>query len=179
MLEERPHVGAGAIIRPMRAAIVALVLLVGGAGAGCGGGGGGEDGGRSTTGTDAPARSLRTAEGVIRAWAGALRSGDVRAAAEFFSLPSVVSNGTPPIVLRTRGEIRAFNATLPCGARVLRTYSAGRYTTAVFRLTERPGPGSCGEGEGQTARTTFVIRNGKIRQWRRVPDAPMPSRPVV
>ena len=61
----------------------------------------------------------------------------------------------------------------------LRTYSSGRYTTAVFRLTERPGPGRCGPGTGQTARTTFVVRDGKIAQWRRVSDSPQPSGPVV
>jgi hypothetical protein len=169
---------AGAIIRVMRAGVVALVVVAG-LSAGCGGGQGSDDSARTSTGRASRAPSTRTAEGVIRAWADALRSGDVRGAAEFFSLPSVVSNGTPPIVLRTKAEVRGFNAALPCGARLLRTYSAGRYTTAVFRLTERPGPGRCGDGVGRTARTTFVVRDGKIRQWRRVPDSPEPSRPVV
>ena len=162
----------------MRAAVLALVVVAG-FGAGCGGDEGSDRGGRSPTGSGPRTPSIRTPEGVIRAWADTLRSGDVRGAAEFFSLPSVVSNGTPPIVLRTKAEVRGFNAALPCGARLLRTYSAGRYTTAVFRLTERPGPGRCGAGVGQTARTTFVVRDGKIRQWRRVADSPARSGPVV
>jgi hypothetical protein len=119
------------------------------------------------------------AAAVIRDWADTLRRGDVRGAAELFALPSIVSNGTPPIELRTRAAARLFNASLPCGARLIRTSSAGRYTTAVFRLTERPGPGSCGQGTGLTARTSFVISGGKIREWRRVPDRPEPSRPIV
>jgi hypothetical protein len=120
---------------------------------------------------------------VIRAWANTLRSGDVRGAARYFALPSVVSNGTAPVVLRTRAQARRFNESLPCGAVLEQTYRAGRYTAAVFRLTERRGAGRCGSGVGATARTAFLIRDGKIRQWRRVPDAtPRPEQapaPVV
>jgi hypothetical protein len=116
---------------------------------------------------------------VIRAWADTLRHGDVAKAASYFALPALVENGTPPLRLTTRAQVRAFNASLPCGARLLRVHSASRYTTAVFRLTERPGPGRCGEGTGRTARTTFVVRNGKIREWRRVPDRPQPNAPLV
>ncbi len=41
---------------------------------------------------------------------------------------------------------------------------------ATFRLTERPGPGTCGSRRRATARqTAFEIDpDGKIRQWRRV-----------
>src|SRR5690242_12658991 len=116
---------------------------------------------------------------VIRAWADTLRHGDIDRAARFFSLPSVVANGTPPIVLRTPADARLFNRSLPCGAQLLRTSSSGRFTTATFRLTERPGAGSCGQGTGQTARTTFVIRGGKIHVWRRVADNPAPTGPVI
>jgi hypothetical protein len=112
---------------------------------------------------------------VIRHWADTLRRGDVRGAAALFALPSIVSNGTPPVTLHTRADARLFNASLPCGARLIRTSSSGRFTTATFRLTERPGPGSCGGGVGLTARTTFVIRAGKISEWRRVADRPAVS----
>ena len=123
--------------------------------------------------------SSRSPAAVIRDWADTLRAGDVRGAAEFFALPSVVANGTPPIILRTRADARRFNEELPCGARLLRTSSAAGYTTAVFRLTERPGPGTCGTGTGMTARTTFVVRHGKILEWRRVADAPSSTGPIV
>jgi len=116
---------------------------------------------------------------VIRKWADTLRSGDVRRAADFFALPSIVQNGSDPIALHTRAEVRTFNAALPCGARLLQTSSNSGYTTALFRLTERPGPGRCGTGAGMTARTTFLIRNGKIREWRRVADSPRSSGPLV
>jgi hypothetical protein len=117
-------------------------------------------------------------ERVIRDWADTLRSGDVAGAARFFALPSIVQNGSDPIALHTRADARAFNQTLPCGARLLRTSSSAGYTTATFRLTERPGPGTCGTGTGMTARTTFVIKDGKIREWRRVADEP-DTGPVV
>ena len=119
------------------------------------------------------------AEAVIREWADTLRAGDVAGAAALFALPSRVSNGTEPFILQTRAEARAFNESLPCGAKLLRTSSSAGFTTAVFRLTERPGPGRCGSGTGDTARTTFVVSGGKIVEWRRVADRPEPGGPVV
>jgi hypothetical protein len=157
------------MIRGVKAALAIAFVLVLAAGAGCG-----SDntfGGNRTTASEP--------ENVIRAWAETLRRGDIAGAARFFAVPSVVANGTPPIVLSTRAEVRAFNSSLPCGAQLLRTSSSGRFTTAVFRLTERPGPGRCGTGTSHTARTTFVIRDGKIDEWRRVADAPQPAGPVV
>jgi hypothetical protein len=91
----------------------------------------------------------------------------------------VVSNGTPPITLRSRAQVKRFNESLPCGAVLERTYRDGRYTAAVFRLTERPGPGRCGPGTGASARTAFLVRNGKIRQWRRLAEPEAPPAPVV
>ena len=105
---------------------------------------------------------------VITRWVDALDRGDLDAAAGYFALPSVAEN--PPVVVHitTRRQARAFNATLPCGGHVIRASSAGRFTTATFRLDERPGPGRCGAGAGGLAKATFVIRAGKIVQWRRV-----------
>ena len=109
-----------------------------------------------------------SAAGVIRAWA-----------ARYFAVPSLVSNGTPPITLRSRADVRLFNESLPCGAVLERTYRQGRYTAAVFRLTERPGRGRCGTGTGDHARTAFIIRGGKIRQWRRLANPQAPPAPIV
>jgi hypothetical protein len=128
---------------------------------------------------DGEQRAVRSPEQVVRGWADTLRAGDVRGAAEFFALPSVVSNGTPAFTLYTKAQARRFNEALPCGARVLRVSTTAGYTTATFRLTERPGPGTCGQGTGQTARTTFVVRDGKIKEWRRVGDEPPPGGPIV
>jgi SnoaL-like domain len=127
--------------------------------AGCGGGHGG-------TPPDAK---------VIRRWADTLRAGHVDAAARLFALPVTVANGTQPERLTTTDQVRAFNDSLPCGARLLRTRRKGRYTVATFRLTERAG-GDCGGGVGETASTAFRLRDGKIVEWLRVPSA-QPSGP--
>jgi hypothetical protein len=108
---------------------------------------------------------------VVRDWADTLRSGDARAAARYFALPSLVSNGTPPIKLETRAEAEFFNRTLPCGAKLIDTEPAPHgFFIATFRLTERPGPGECGSGTGETARTAFRVRDEHITDWLRVRD---------
>jgi hypothetical protein len=110
---------------------------------------------------------------VVRAWADSLRRGEVRAAARYFALPSLVSNGTPPIRLGTRAEAEFFNRSLPCGARVIATEPAPKgFFIATFRLTERPGAGECGTGTGETARTAFRVVDDHITDWLRVQDIP-------
>jgi hypothetical protein len=120
------------------------------------------------------------AVGVIRAWSDALRHGDVRAAARYFALPSLMVNGSVGagtalvITIETHAEAEAANASLPCGARFVSADQRGRYVNALFRLTGRPGPGgsNCGTGVGETARTNFVIARGRIVEWLRAPDDP-------
>jgi hypothetical protein len=80
--------------------------------------------------------------------------------------------------VRTFGQARAFNASLPCGAKFQRAVQAGRFTVVVFRLVERVG-GDCGQGVGQSAGTAFVIRRGKIFEWRRVDESTVPPVGVV
>jgi hypothetical protein len=106
---------------------------------------------------------------VIEGWVEALSEGDVGGAAGYFALPSVAENGTAPLALRSRADVVAFNRSLPCGARLVRASPLGRFIAATFRLTDRPG-GDCGSGSGLLARTAFVVRNGKIVQWRRLPS---------
>jgi limonene-1,2-epoxide hydrolase len=105
---------------------------------------------------------------VIDEWATALRRGDVDAAARYFAIPSVAENDPLLINIRNLDDARRFNESLPCGARLVRAETQGQFTTATFRLTERPGPGFCGSGTGEAAQTSFVIRGGKIVEWRRV-----------
>jgi hypothetical protein len=108
---------------------------------------------------------------IVRAWADTLRRGQIGRASGYFSLPTVVSNGTGPITLHTRADVRFFNETLPCGAVLIRTATGPRgFVIATFRLTERPGAGTCGSGVGQTAQTAFKIRAGRIVDWLRVAD---------
>jgi limonene-1,2-epoxide hydrolase len=140
--------------------------------AGCGGSGTSSNGGTVPTpsGGAAPKVAGDAAPGdvrVIDAWVTSLRRGDVDAAARYFAIPSVAENGVL-VRIRSLADARHFNESLPCGARLVRAETAGDFTTATFRLTERPGPGVCGSGTGQTAQTSFVIRDGKIVEWRRV-----------
>lgn len=116
---------------------------------------------------------------VIQGWSTALRHGDVRGAAGYFSLPSemvngVGSNGALSVIdIHTAAQAQAANATLPCGAVFLSADQRGRYVNALFRLTDRPGSGGgCGSGAGQTARTNFLIAGGRIVYWIRAPDDP-------
>jgi hypothetical protein len=121
---------------------------------------------------------------VIRAWADALRRGNLLLAARYFALPSEMINGGGSngqvIVLRIKTLPQAVyaNATLPCGARFVSADQRGPYVNALFRLTGRHGPGgsSCSGGVGQTARTNFVIRGGLIVEWIRAPDDPGDNR---
>jgi hypothetical protein len=119
---------------------------------------------------------------VIKDWSDELRAGDVLAASKRFAVPSVVQNGTPPLALTDRRGVEAFNRSLPCGAKLTEAERSGRFTIATFELTERPGPGECGDGVGETAKTAFVIHNGLITEWRRVVDTgtpPTSTAPVV
>jgi hypothetical protein len=116
---------------------------------------------------------------VIRNWSQALRAGKLDKAASYFAVPAIVQNGTPPVRITSRTQVREFNRLLPCGARLLRTTRHGVYIYATFRLTDRVG-GDCGPGAGEIAATAFVIRDGKIAEWRRLPDpavGPQPTGP--
>jgi hypothetical protein len=142
--------------------------------AGCGGG---DDESSVPGGADADAVE------VIKEWADELRAGDVEAAADRFEIPATVQNGTPPVQLTDRSEVVGFNESLPCGAKLTEAISSGRFTVATFELTERPGPGECGSGVGETAKTAFVIHEGHISEWRRVVDidegTETPQGPVI
>ena len=105
---------------------------------------------------------------VIRGWTDALRHGRIGAASAYWAVPAIVSNGTPPIQLKKRSDVRFFNRTLPCGAKFKEAIDTGAYVVATLVLTERPGPGKCGSGVGAEAYTAFLIRRHKIVQWRRV-----------
>src|SRR3954447_16056561 len=131
----------------------------------CGGGGStGTTDSTTTIGGNADPADVE----VIDGWATSLRHGDVDAAADYFAIPSVAENGPILVRIKSVDDARQFNQSLPCGARLSGAAPAGEFTTATSRLTERPGPGSCGPGKGGVAKTSFVIRDGKIVQWRRV-----------
>jgi hypothetical protein len=104
---------------------------------------------------------------VITHWSDELRAGHVRRAAAYFDVPAIVQNATPPLKLTSRQDVLEFNRTLPCGVHVVKTIAGSRYTVATFVLTERPGSTGCG-ATGKLAATAFLLRHGKISEWRRV-----------
>jgi predicted small lipoprotein YifL len=111
-------------------------------------------------------------EPVIRAWAEAVRRSDTAKAATFFTVPAIVNQGKD-LRLPSRKLIEAFNAALPCGAKLTRVERDGRYTVGTFQLVERPGQ-KC-DGPGNTAQVAFVFKGDRISEWRQVlapPDPP-------
>ena len=76
---------------------------------------------------------------------------------------------TPSSSPRTRTR-KAFNAGLPCGARLLEVQHDGRFIIGTFRLTERPGQ-TC-QASGQLVRVAIVIVQRHFTEWREIPDTP-------
>src|SRR5947209_19920561 len=117
--------------------------------------------------TNVPAPAAAVA--VIEGWASALQRGDVTAAAHYFALPSVLINGTDSggqsvvVHIFNLQDALAANASLSCGAQLLSADLRGRYVNALFRLTDRGGPGGGrGPGVGQTALTNFLISGARL-----------------
>ena len=118
---------------------------------------------------------------VIKGWSNALRTGHVRAAAAYFQIPSVFVNGPDDeFVLHSLASAEMVNRLLPCGAQYISASQQGRFINALFKLTDRPGPGGgsdgCASGAGTTARVNFIISNGKITHWLRAPSEPGDNR---
>jgi hypothetical protein len=109
---------------------------------------------------------------IIRGWADELRHGHVTAASRYFDVPSLVSNGSAPDKLASKADVHDFNATLSCGAKLVKTRrSVKHFVIGTFELTERPG-GNCGSGTGNLAEVAFLIAHHHINEWVRVPDPP-------
>jgi hypothetical protein len=74
------------------------------------------------------------------------------------------------VTVRTQAEAISVNSGLSCGSVLVSTRRQGKYISALFRLTNRSGPGAgCGSGVGQLARTDFLIAHGHIVEWIRAP----------
>ena len=150
-----------ASMRRYLALLAAVAMLP----AGCGG----DDETNATTTTEIPGGADPASVEVIDNWARTLTEGDIEGAAGYFAIPSVVQNAGPAIEISDPDDARAFNASLPCGARLIEARPQDNLVVATFRLTERPGPGTCGSGVGHRASTAFGIdADGKIAEWRRV-----------
>jgi hypothetical protein len=170
----------------LRIGLVVALMAMAGVLAGCGSGRATPRAGQGASPRGAGVPSDAAELTVIRGWARALRRGDVRAAARYFALPSVFANGVASngglaaVVVHTERQAQAVNESLPCGALLISASRHGKYITASFRLTNRPGPGAgCGSGVGQSASTDFVIKQGRIVEWVRAPATAGAAPPQV
>jgi hypothetical protein len=126
-------------------------------------------------GSDSQPSAFERSVDVIKGWSTALRTGHVRAASEYFQIPSVFVNGPgDEFVLHNLAAVELVNRLLPCGAEYVSATQRGHYINALFKLTNRKGPGggphSCAGGVGTTARVNFIISDGKITHWLRAPS---------
>jgi hypothetical protein len=116
--------------------------------------------------------TVRQQRSIVEGWANALARSDVDRAATYFALPMVIEQGEA-FRLRRRSQARIFNDGLPCGARVTGAKEEAGYLVASFRLKERPGH-KC-DAPGGRVRVAFRFRDGKISEWRQIPDASDPA----
>ena len=83
-------------------------------------------------------------------------------------------------MLHNLAAAEVVNRLLPCGAEYVSASQRGHYINALFKLTDRTGPGggphSCAGGVGTTARVDFIISGGKITHWLRAPSQPGDNR---
>jgi len=105
----------------------------------------------------------RSPESVARSWSADLDRNDNEAAAWLFADGArVIQNGE--LVLGDHAAAVQWNASLPCGGRILSVTPRGRTDVlVVFRLGGRPGH-RC-DGPGADAAALFRVRNGRIVLW--------------
>jgi predicted small lipoprotein YifL len=132
-------------------------------------------------GPNPSARDAQRLRPALAGWGRALRRGDDAAAARYFALPVVITQGettsepTGALRLTTRSQVRAFNGGLPCGARLRSLSPSGPYVIARYVLTPRPRH-DCGSGVGQELRVAVIARGRRFLEWRLLPQAGRPRR---
>lgn len=129
-----------------------FLLLIAGfavAAAGCGGGGSKDSG------------------AIVESWSRAINASDNEAAANLFADAAVVIQGGRRFTLPGHGAAVSFNASLPCGGRIVDKAFDHGDVTATFVLTRRAGH-VC-SGAGATAVAVFRIAGGKITLWHQLP----------
>jgi hypothetical protein len=105
---------------------------------------------------------------VVDSWSQAINGGDDEAAAKLFARDAVVIQDGQRLTLATEADALAFNASLPCGAKVVGKKTSGDEVTTTFTLTRRPGH-MC-DGTGEAAVTVFQVADGKITLWHELPS---------
>jgi hypothetical protein len=116
---------------------------------------------------------------IVQAWSNRLNAGDNKGVAKLFRLPALVVQGAFLFRLKTREQVAAWHAGLPCAGRIVSITFEGRFATAVFRLGNRPAS-KC-DGPGQLAAARFEIVGDKIASWVqvRVPEQQAQTGPVA
>jgi hypothetical protein len=125
------------------------------------------------------ARDARRLRPVLRGWGETLRRGRGGGAARYFALPVIVAEQSV-LVLDTAAQVRAFNAGLPCGARLLSAKEDGRFVVGTFVWTRRPHHACPARGRRVRLAFAFALGDRKIAEWREVPkgaSSPGPARP--
>jgi len=105
---------------------------------------------------------------IVETWSKAVNASDDEAAAGLFADDATVIQGGQTVRLAGHDEALSFNASLPCGGKIIEQSLAGNEVTATFALTERPGH-TC-DGTGHTAVAVFRIADGKIVVWHQLPS---------
>jgi limonene-1,2-epoxide hydrolase len=109
----------------------------------------------------------KTPEEVVSSWSRALNAGDNKAAADLFADGAVVMVGQQT-TLADHEDALAFNASLPCGGRIVQQSRKGDDVTATFTLTRRPDH-MC-DDTGETSMILFRVEDGKITLWHQLPS---------
>lgn len=115
-------------------------------------------------------------ESVVRAWNERVNSGDDEGAADLFAEGAKVIQYGRVRELATRDDAVAWNAGLPCSARIVSLTERGQTVTVTFVLGERERH-TC-DGPGARARTVFRVQEGKIVLWHQL-NGDRPSRGIV
>ena len=84
---------------------------------------------------------------VVESWSQAINASDDDTAAGLLAPAAVVGQDGTRTTLNGKPEALAFNSSLPCGAKIVKTSSKGNEVTATFTLTRRPGHMCDGTGE--------------------------------
>ena len=111
---------------------------------------------------------------ILRGWGDALRHDRSARAARYFAVPAIVAQGNA-LFLRSAADVKRFNASFPCGARLLHVEPDGRFVVGTFELTPR-GERKC-SADGELLRVAFALRKHKISEWREVPQPSQPGPP--
>lgn len=103
---------------------------------------------------------------VIQGWSDAVNAADYERAGSFFA-PGAVVEQLVELRLPDQRAAARFSSGLPCRARVIYVEDEEASSLASFALSEGR-TGAC--AEGGRARVRFVIVDGKIVEWRQLPE---------